>query len=507
MKSTFKKALILVPSLLLHLLAGLFTSGCKTLPPPTTENPPNLQLHEQTLALEDGSTLTYERGVLRVPLRRDHPRAKTIEIEFHRFRSTATNPAPPIFQLKGGPGFEGLGRSLSRPGYFEGRLAGYTKIADLIVPGQRGFGTSGATPCEPMEELSLQQAFDLETRSKAMVAALSACRAKWEEQGLDLTGFNAIEAAADLADIAAALGYDQIQLLGNSFGTHWGMATQRFHPRLVARATYGALEGPDHTYDHPSSRLAALERIMASAERSPELRDQIPTGGMANRLRELLRQADAQPITVTVPHPETGDPVTVDLSAQDIRDMPILSRTVFSIHWPRWAPDMLALLNGDYEEATTELIDRRLGRYLPDAAYYQLDCGSGISSARHQRYQHDPANEIFGRFSYDLACPVWDADLGDDFRLGFSTDIPTLLVHGTWDTATPYTNALDLLPRFANHRFVHVDGGSHGALREAVEQVEGFQEALNHWFASGDFGQLPTRAALQPVPWTAERTY
>ena len=72
----------------------------------------------------------------------------------------------------------------------------------------------------------------------------------------------------------------------------------------------------------------------------------------------------------------------------------------------------------------------------------------------------DPAQSIVGRAEafYQAACPEWDSDLGEAFRLEFEFGAPTLIVHGTWDTSTPYENALELLPAFVDAAFVTVEG-------------------------------------------------
>ncbi|MEM8600785.1 MAG: alpha/beta hydrolase, partial [Bacteroidota bacterium] len=101
-------------------------------------------------------------------------------------------------------------------------------------------------------------------------------------------------------------------------------------------------------------------------------------------------------------------------------------------------------------------------------------------------------------------CAAWGgADLGEAFRTGFVTDVPTLLAQGTWDMNTPYENATDLLPAFRTHTFLTIEGGSHGAIREAGESIEGFDAAFHRWFATGDLSQLPERIVLPPLEWEA----
>ena len=134
-----------------------------------------------------------------------------------------------------------------------------------------------------------------------------------------------------------------------------------------------------------------------------------------------------------------------------------------------------------------------------------LDCGSGITAARAEILKNDPAAKIVGGLSdfYFTACQAWDADLGDDFRTGFRSDIPTVIVHGTWDVSTPFDNALELLDSFENHHFVIVTGGTHGALREATNHSAELQDALAAFMASGDMSGLPGEVRLPPIRWVA----
>ena len=57
-------------------------------------------------------------------------------------------------------------------------------------------------------------------------------------------------------------------------------------------------------------------------------------------------------------------------------------------------------------------------------------------------------------------------------------------------------NALELRSSFSNHHFIRVVGGSHGALREAEEQLPGFREGVERFWATGDTSHLPTEVTL-----------
>jgi len=471
-----------------------------------------LAIAEETVSWDDGVSATFERGALTVPVHRAAGSGETLDVEVIRFRRSASaGDAPPIFVLRGGPGYPGIDDHLDRSNYVRAYVQPFQTISDVVYVGQRGFGTSSDTPCEDRPPLS-HDVHDA-AREQALLDGLARCRQTWESLGLDLTGFNVIEAAADVADAARALGYDQIQLYGNSFGSHLGMAILRYHPDLVARATFGGLEGPDHTYDSPDGLLDALTKIASSAESSETLRSHMPEEGLLAAYRELIDHADASPISVRIAHPDADesaanpDSVTVYLDGDDFRE---LARGVTrGLAWryimPAWPLDLLAMLGGDFQAAARRTLQLKTSTGLPNAAFYQLDCGSGISPERGARYRASEAAALIGPVwhEYDLECSVWDADLGEDFRAGFTTDVPTLLVHGTWDMNTPFSNALDLLPSFLNHRFIPVEGGSHGAIIEASEEINGFEDALHHWLATGDASRLPERVELAPMEWAA----
>ncbi|MEL6199848.1 MAG: hypothetical protein AAFR09_06540, partial [Pseudomonadota bacterium] len=64
-----------------------------------------------------GAEISYEMGTIVVPEHREKPDSRNISLQFHRFSG---NPdAPPIYILRGGPGFRGLEYDLERDGYYD----------------------------------------------------------------------------------------------------------------------------------------------------------------------------------------------------------------------------------------------------------------------------------------------------------------------------------------------------------------------------------------------------
>lgn len=479
---------------------GTATFHSAVAPPPAAGT---IFLYPERIPLQDGGFAGAERGLYFAPLNRARPGTPVIGVEVYRFPASAqAQPGtPPIFFLHGGPSFEGLEGSLKTMGTFEDRWLPLTNVADVVVVGQRGIGSSKptttietTTPPSPADE-----AYDLEQAAADYRAVLAGEREYWERAGLDLAGYTVLEAAEDVNEVRAALGYDKITLWGGSFGSHWGMSLMRLHPEIVERAVLRGMEGPDHTYDHPGHLWNVYRRVAEEAEASPELAGRVPDGGLVAGFETLARRAGEAPFTVTVTNPEDGSRHDVLFDEQSVRS---LARG-FTAGLAGWPADVIEMAEGDFSRAALELYRRSLpeDRSFRTASYFQLDCGSGITPRRLAEQTADPANDVLFRmnWAYIEGCPAWDSDLGDGFRQNFESDIPTVIAHGTWDTSTPYENALELVPFFKNSKFIPVVRGPHGALRAAMDVSDEFRSGILHFAATGDWSQLPDTVSLPQV--------
>ena len=302
-------------------------------------------------------------------------------------------------------------------------------------------------------------------------------------------------------NILKALGYKKVIIWGGSFGSHWGMTFMRYYPKIVERAIFRGMEGPNHTYDHPGHLWNVYKRVAAEAENAPELKDFIPEGGLINAIKAVVKRVEEKPFKVTVSNQETNESQDVLFDTESIKR---LARG-YSRGLPAWPADVITLYNGDFSSAAERAVRRyqNNGRSFRPASYWMLDCGSGITQELLEEYKADPAVKIIGlgSWGYRAGCPVWGSDLGDEFRQNFETNIPTVIVHGTWDTSTPYENALELVPFFKKSKFIPVIGGPHGAIRAAMRASEIFSRGIMHFTATGDMSKLPDKVEMPPVKW------
>ncbi len=498
-----KQLLFIVITLILGLTACEQTKTSHTSLAPAPEAG-SMFIFPERIILEDGGFFNAERATMFVPLNRSKSNSDIISLDIYRFKasSKADPNTPPIFFLHGGPSFAGLEDQLENLGTFERNWQFMLDVADVVVVSQRGIGPSKPTTTveKTVPKQSPDRAYNDEEAIKSLQDILTKERKAWEDLGLDLSGYTIFEAAEDINDVRLAFGYDKITLWGGSFGSHWGMTLMRMHPEIIERAILRGMEGVDHTYDHPGHTWNVYKRMAEEAESSQELKAYIPEGGLIKAVETIGERLRKNPITVEVVDPETKEVNKVYFDEHSIKN---LSRG-YSGGLEEWPADIITLYNGDFAEAAERAVRRykNSGRSFKTASYYMLDCGSGISEDRLKEYMADPANEVLETgWGYINGCPCWDSDNGDDFRVNFETQIPTVIVQGTWDRSTPYENALELVPYFKDVMFIPLKRGPHGAIRAALRASEEFKKGILKFAATGDRSELPEMMELPELNW------
>jgi pimeloyl-ACP methyl ester carboxylesterase len=454
-----------------------------------------------SLTTPNGETIIFELGTLYVPENRSDPKARIIGVGFARFRPPHSTGVPPTFHLDGGPGasfLEGL-----KPGNNKQPMPGidlYRGIGDVVFIDQRGFSERGdvlkfkyRTTGHPLDQpMSI-------ARDSAGYAAMSqAAVDAFSRKGFDLRGYDVKECADDVNDLRKALAYNQIILVGQSFGSQWSFAVMRRHPEIVARALLMGVEPLDFGYDMPSHVLAAVQRMWWEAEKDPQLKPYLPTGGLMAAAREVLRRLEAAPVQVKVKNEKTGKTIMIRLGKEDFQrsfaterggDQPAFVLSLYYEHYDDWAQAALTFRQAREAE---EVIIGPL-----------IDTSLGVTPRRGYLLRTDPAMEFLGQWdsrSYLETAEIWPSkDVGDEFRNEVVNHIPVVFVEGDWDTSTPIENTLSVAPYFLNGRVLIVEHGRHSALKRIVEDAPEIVTALMEFVRTGNTAMLPTRMTL-PAP-------
>jgi pimeloyl-ACP methyl ester carboxylesterase len=485
----------------LLLVTGAFLPTCH-LQAQEHPKPGDIILEPTSLTSPEGK-VEFELGTLYVPENRAEAKSRIIGVGFARFKALEQTGTPPMFSLPGGPG----GSYLLDLKQGSPRLAGSLKtvaelrrFGDVVFVDQRGYSERGEilkfkhrTPDQPLDQPASI------TRSTAAFADFArAAVADLTGRGIDLRGYTVKECADDVNDLRKALGYEQICLVGGSFGSQWSFAVMRRHPDIVARALLAGVEPLDYGYDMPSHVLAAVQRMWWEAEKDPRLQPYLPPGGLMGAAREVLRRLERNPAKVMLKTVKdaSGEPATITLGHEDFQ------RDAFG-RGAAGPAFVLAIYYERYDPWAAEVWLRRRGRQVEQPLLGPLiDTSLGVTPRRQYLLRTDPATEFLGHWNFDsymATADVWPSpDVGDDFRTEVVSRTPVVLIHGDWDTQTPLENTLNIAPYFPNSHVLIVERGGHGAMNQIGQHLPDVREALTAFLKTGKTADLPARVTVPP---------
>lgn len=428
--------------------------GLLALCPPAAAQEPTTE----TLQARDGTEQTLEYGFVSVPENRADGESRQIQVAYVRVASKAEEKGPPVFFLSGGPG----GSSIEAVENFVG--GGGDRFFDLIGADIVGIDQRGVGRSIPNLETEVTYGFDpaaagdVAERIERMVEVSRAEAERLRQEGVDLAGYTTVESADDMDAVRRALGYEQIQLWGASYGTHLGLAAIRRHGGTIARALLVGPEGPDHTVKTPGqfdAGLAAVGALVAKDEALGELAGDLP--GLA---REVLAQLEKEPAAVQVGGRE------VRVSKSDVQGW--LAGAIGN------SPDeiggvparLLEMKAGDFAQMAAMFVEERASSGPFSAMAMVMDSASGMSEARAKRIAEEAKTSLFGGVATADFVPLakaWGApDLGPEFRSGLESDVPILFVCGDLDSRTPVANAQELMKTLPNAQLLVVENAPHG---------------------------------------------
>ncbi len=397
------------------------------------------------------SALAVEIEHVGVPANRGSGSASELRLAFVRFSSTSASPGPPIIFLAGGPGDAATRAFRGMPLQYLNRLRA---IGDVIAFDQRGTGLSEPhdVSCPPGTPQPREQAGDPTSLLTSLRADLAACIAMKEQQGLDVQGLTTAESADDVAALAGALGASKVSLLAGSYGTHLALAVVRRHPDLVSRMVLAGVEGPDDTFKLPLRVDSVLARI-AMALRP----------GLAAELESLKTRLDEEPARFSFPG-----------ANQILLDPWDLQRWVAGSLGDRrdiagFVSAVPAMLAGDYSALARWTLRQRFPAPV-NLMHVAMDCASGASAERLARIHREAGEAILGdAINFPIAglCDLPGLPhLPDSFRAPLESDVPALLIAGTFDGRTPVANAEEVSHGMPNAVVLVIDKASHGLMGE-----------------------------------------
>lgn len=436
----------------------------------------------QFIISESGDSLAVIEGRLELSENRKTKTSATITLSYQiaKFPSSKNNLA--VVMLAGGPGGSWLGTAGLNERFNEIKL--YQKYADVIIYDQRGAGKSIPNlDCQDIIKGVKVKKLNFQKVSEAKRKLAIKCRDYWLSMGVDLSAYNTKESTDDLEDLRQHLGYDQLILVGGSYGSHLALHYIRKYPNHVKCAILHGIEGPNHTLDMPSEVLKVYQRIASATEKSDyyskKLNGQSLLGLHEAYLKSLngkKREASMRLIADFILSYKAGDRNNLEL----------------------WPDNLLGLYAGEYEfskEVRNHLSEIR----PPHAMNNTMDFASWATKQRVRDIKRDRANIIIGPINefYFQKDSIWPVkDLGDSYRAALSSNVRVLLIHGTWDISTPIENAKSIHQQLSNSHLIQVNHGSHDAYYELLEEWDLMEQTLIN-FINDSVEDLPAEFTLK----------
>ncbi len=384
---------------------------------------------------------------------------RRIQLHYAVLRAYSASPArDAVFFLAGGPGQSAITLAHDMAPLLEG----VRRERDIVFLDQRGTGRSNPLSCdlEDPEDPKEQFRTDFDTdKLRRCVAELDA----------DTTQYTTEAAVADLDDVRQALGYERVNLIGASYGTRLALAYARHHSKALRSMVLDGVAPPQLRLflDFLPDGQRALDQAFDYCERNADCSASYPS--LRQDFSALLQRLKQEPLVAKVRHPETGEEIeltlTADAFASAVRGM------LYSAEVSQLLPVVIEqVAQGKLDALLTQsmLVSHSVQNTMSLGLLLSVACSEDLPRVHNPELAEYAAQSFLPASSVAemrAACQVWPhARTNPDTAEPVVSDVPTLLLSGELDPATP--------PRWADlaleglHRGLHVvvPGQGHGTL-------------------------------------------
>jgi len=401
--------------------------------------------------------------------------AQTIRLHVAIFPSPNPNPEPdPLIYLHGGPG-AGVLQEIAF--WYSEPFQYIIDQRDFIVFDQRGVGYSRPNlgcfdnTLSFYESLAEDQRLGLE---EWQASHADTCYNSLIAMGIDLPGYTSAASAADIDDLRVALGYEQVNLYGSSYGSRLALTALRdLGPQGTIRSVILDSVYPlqvDLYAERAANAERALQAIFDAC--AADATCNADYGNVEARFYALIEALDAEPLTFKVTNPVTEK--QQDLVVNGNRMIETFYRASYYSEWIAVIPRMIHEMEaGGFElfaGATENLFWLAYG--IDQGAYFSVQCSEEAAFSSPEAVDAASAGVqpllrahfAAGTKAGLAACATWDTyPAAPDENQPVRSDVPTLILAGSYDPITPPAWSLAVAGDLENATYFEFSGG-HGVL-------------------------------------------
>jgi len=358
----------------------------------------------------------------------------------------------PLMFLAGGPGQAAaeLASGLTNV-FYEVR-----KTRDLILVDQRGTGASHPLQCEDAVE---QNVYAL-TPEDFSVQDIKDCLINLTG---DLSQYNSENAIRDFDAVRLALGHQQINIYGGSYGTRAGLVYMRMFPeslRSVVLDSVGPIEVPIGLFGQSSARSFNL--LLTNCQNESSCQQAFPQ--LEQEFQTLLARLEKAPEQVNIAHPRLGTQTKFVISKAKL--LGTIRSQLYSVATRSLVPLVIhqAFL-GNYMPLAGLIAQTEGGQGIYIGLLFNITCNEDYPRISTTDFERDANNDFGGgdsHFGFKIACPLWPQYRPSDaFYKPVTVDIPTLILSGDLDPVTPPSNGEYSANSLPNNHHIVVKNAAH----------------------------------------------
>lgn len=392
-------------------------------------------------------------GTLQVPENYSLAKGKKIALNFAVLPAidSSQNKTPLMF-LAGGPGQA----SVELAAHIFKTFNEIRKSHDIILVDQRGTGKSAPLECD---ENSVRNVYEIIPEDFSQ-QEITDCIAQFKG---DLSQYNSENAIRDFDAVRAALGHEQINIYGGSYGTRAGLVYMRMFPdslKSVVLDSVGPIEVPIGTFGKSAARSFKL--LLENCQQDKSCADAYPE--LSEEFNAVIARLTKQPVKLEIAHPRLGTKTDFILSKSKF--ISNLRMQLYSMETRTLVPLVIhqAFL-GNYQPMVGLIAMSEGGMGMYVGLTLNIVCNEDLPKITDEMFTADANNSFGGSDSHNAwlqACPLWPKySVSEEFYQSVTANIPTLILSGNLDPVTPPSNGDKSAATLPNNHHIVANNSAH----------------------------------------------
>lgn len=397
-----------------------------------------------------------------VPENPAEPEGRSIDLALAWIPVEGEAEPDPVFMIAGGPG------QSARESYplVASAFREIARSRHILLLDQRGTGGSKLLSCDGEEDM---EAFlGIDDFSPERIQEFTRDCVEELQQKADLRFYGTGEAVFDLDFVRRAIGAEQINLVGVSYGTRVAQQYAKTHPAHTRSMILDGVVPPGLALgaEHAVNLQAALDTHFARCRETPACVEAF--GDPRAQLDEVAaRLSEGELAPVRYRDPTTG---------AWREEVPTYDHFAGVVRMYAYSPVSAAVLplvihqadQGEYEALLSmmRMLARDLSGQMASGMHNSVICTEDADELDAQSpAQGDSESTLLGdRFVeyLQLACEVWPRGTRpENFREPLTGELPVLLVSGEYDPVTPPRYGEQVAAKLENARHLVLNGQGH----------------------------------------------